>query len=121
MSRRIAEHARPVHFGRGTLTVHTKNAAWASELSFLEPQLVRSIRKRAPEAGVRRIRFRVGRMPPTPPRPPPPPPKVKPLPLEALPADLARELAQIGDDRLRDAVGLAARFALAPPPPPEGK
>ena len=40
--------------------------------------------------------------------PDPPPPKVIPLPVSALPGDVARALAHLGDDDVRTAVSKAA-------------
>ena len=49
---------------RGMLVVHTRTAAWAQELSFHEADLLASIQKRIPL--VKRLRIRVGPMPPPP-------------------------------------------------------
>jgi hypothetical protein len=116
---RIAQHARPVDLRRGTLIVHTRTTSWAQELSFHEADLLASIRARVP--AVRRLRIRVGEMPPPPKPPAPPPPKVKPLRVGELPADVARALARVPDDRLRDAITRAACTSLAPPPEAEPK
>lgn len=111
--RRIAERARPVRLHEGTLVVHTASSAWAQELSFHERDLLASVQKEVPS--VRRLRISVGPMPPPPPPPLPIPPKTIPLRVTQLPSDVARELARIGDDELRDALTRAACTSLAPP------
>lgn len=113
---RVAKNARPVRLWEGVLTVHTTTAAWASDLDFLRPQLLESVRRHAPNAKVREIRIRVGKLPDLPVRPPPEEP-VTVEPIAELPDDLARALAAVGDDSIRDAVAAAAKVALAPRPP----
>ncbi len=116
MPPRIAQHARPVDLKRGTLTIHTRTAAWAQELSFHEADLLAAIRARI--GAVTRLRIRVGPMPPPPKPPKPPPPKVEPLRVGQLPSDVARALAHVDDDALRDALTKAACTSLAPAPKP---
>jgi hypothetical protein len=111
---RIARNARPVDLRSGTLIVHTRSSTWAQELSFHEADLLKSIRARIKT--VHRLRIRVGPMPPPPPEPKPPAPKIPPLPVTELPGDVARSLARVGDDRLRDALTKAACAVLAPVP-----
>ena len=112
VSRRIAEVARPVKLLHGTLLIHTRSASWAQELSFHEEDLLASVREVTPK--VKRLRIRVGPMPPPGQGPDVRPPKVEPLPVRELPGDVARALAHIADDDLRDAVRLAACTSLAP-------
>jgi hypothetical protein len=110
---RVSKNARPVSLRRGTLIVHTRTSAWAQELSFHEHDLLRSVQARVPS--IVRVRIRVGpidTVAPTQPRPKPP--KVQPLAVGQLPSDVARALAHLGDDRLREAVTKAACAALAP-------
>lgn len=114
---RIAEHARPVNIRNGTLWVHTKNAAWAQELSFHAAEMLAAAQRHVPE--IARLRFRVGPMPPAPPRPEPEPPKRTPIAATELPAEIARALAALGDDELRNTVTLAACTGLAPDPSKE--
>lgn len=116
---RIADRARPITLKHGTLVIHTGSSAWAQELSFHERDLLASVQRSVPD--VKRLRIRVGPMPPPPAPPDPPPPKVEPIPLSALPAEIARGLARIRDDGLREALALAARTSLAPPPRPKEK
>jgi hypothetical protein len=109
---RVFRRARPVRLHAGTLYVNTATSAWASELEAWKEQLVASARKHAPEARVRAIRFRVGPLPELaqgsrPERTPAPP-----VIVAALPEQLARVLAAIDDDELREAIGGAASIAI---------
>ncbi len=110
VTRRIAEVARPVRLSHGTLVVHVRSSVWAQELTFHEEDLLRSVRAVVP--AVRRLRIKVGPMPPPGQAPDPPPEIIEPLPVTELPGDLARALAKIGDDRLREVVGRAACTTL---------
>ena len=113
---RVARNARPYRLYEGVLTVHTTTAAWASDLDFLRPQLLESVQRYAPNAKVREIRIRVGKLPDLPVRPAPEEPE--PIePIAELPEEIARALAAVGDDSVRDAVAAAAKMALAPRPP----
>jgi hypothetical protein len=109
---RVYMRARPVRMHAGTLYVHTATSAWSSELEAWKERLLSSIRRHAPEAKVRAVRFRVGPLPELPvgtrPEQPLPPPVVIPT----LPEQLARTLAAIDDDELREAIGAAAGMAL---------
>jgi hypothetical protein len=109
---RVANNARPVALIRGTLVVHASTTVWAQEIDLLAPQLLQSLRKVAPRNGIRRLKVKVGRLPPPPPRPRPAPPPPAAVPVAALPEDLARELGRVGDDDVRDAIGKAASMAL---------
>lgn len=111
VSRRIAEVARPIKLSHGTLVIHVRSSVWAQELSFHEEELLRSVRMVVPK--VQRLRIKVGPMPPPGQAPDPAPEKVTPLPLTELPGDVARALARIGDDRVREVVGQAACAQLA--------
>lgn len=110
---RVVENARPAHVQRGVLTVHTRSAAWANTLQLESETLLRAMRARYPSCGVKRLVFRVGRLPnlPLPTRPPPPKPPV--IPIEQLPEAVARQLVRIRDDRVRDAVHKAAAMGLS--------
>ena len=113
VSERIAKNAAPVGFRSGVLTVHTATAAWANALSFESAQILGKLRARLPDVTVQRIAFRVGRLPELPEKvqPDPAPPRV--IPLSALPDDVARELARIDDDALRESLTRAAAASLA--------
>lgn len=109
---RIQRSARPVRLRRGVLHVNTSTSAWAAELDFMREQLLSTLRAEVPGCAVRDIRFRVGPLPERPaPRDerPPAPPIV---PAAELPEELARELARVGDDEVRDAVARAAGTSL---------
>jgi len=115
---RVAKNARPVRVRNGLLTVHTTTSAWASEVDLMRGELLRSITARHPELGVQKIRVKTGPLPAPPMRPrgrPPPPP---PTPLREVPEEIARALAAVRSDDVRDAVADAARMALAPRPAP---
>ncbi|MGE0784473.1 MAG: DciA family protein [Sandaracinaceae bacterium] len=121
VSERVAKHARPVRLFKGTLVVHTRSSAWAQELSFHEEDLLRSIRARVPD--VQRIRIRVGPFPRPPAPPEKPGPAYVPMPVLALPPELARALAHVPDDGLRAVLTRAACTALSEervPPPKKG-
>jgi hypothetical protein len=56
----VARAAQPVALAGDTLVVITASSAWSHQLAFLEPEILRGIAVRAPDAGVVRLRFRVG-------------------------------------------------------------
>jgi hypothetical protein len=114
---RILRNARPVSYRHAILTVHTATAAWANALSLESSQLIAKLRARLPDAPLQRLQFRVGRLPDVPEavKPEPPPPRL--LPLAELPEELARELARIADDGLRERVARAMAVSLAEPEP----
>lgn len=109
---RVAANARPVALIRGTLVVHTATTVWAQELDLLAPELLASLKKLAPRSGVRRLKVKVGRLPPAAPGPKPQPPPPRAVPVAALPEELARELGRLGDDDVREAIGKAASMSL---------
>ena len=113
---RIAKNARPVALRRGTLVVHTRTTAWAQELSFHEADLLASVSARVP--AIKRVRVQVGPMPPPPAPPKPPAPKVTPMEVARIPGEIARELARVGDDALRETLTRAVCTSLAPPAKP---
>ena len=110
--RRVLENARPVRFSRGVMTIHVATSVWAHELQMLKPQLLESLRARAPEAGVRDLRVRVGPLPPLVLPEQRERRKTPVVPVTALPEELARALAAVGDDGVRDAVAQAASVSL---------
>lgn len=109
---RVYQRARPVRLHNGTLYVHTATSAWSSELEVWKEKLLASIRRHAPEARVRAFRFRVGPLPELPQGTRPEPAPAPPVVVATLPEDLARVLASIDDDELREAIGDAASLAL---------
>jgi len=118
---RILRNARPVSYRHGILTVHTATAAWANALSFESAQLIAKLRARLTDAPLQRLQFRVGRLPDIPVAVQPEPPLRKLIPLAELPEELARELARIADDGLREGVARAMSASLAEPEPRTGE
>jgi hypothetical protein len=115
VSERVGRNAAPVRYGRGVLTVHTVTAAWANVLQLESMQLLGRLRARLPGVPLQKLVFRVGNIPEVPKavaREPEPAPL---LPLSELPEALARELARIGDDALREQLTRAAAVSLAEP------
>ncbi len=115
LSVRIVRNAQPVKLLRGTLTVHTATSAWANTLQLETDALLAALQRKVPDVRVRKLVFRVGPMPNAATiialeEPPP-----KTVPMTTLPDDVARELARIGDDELREAVARAAAVGLAEP------
>lgn len=112
VSARVLENARPVRFQEGVLMVNTSTSTWANALSLESTQILADTRRRARGVKVAKIVFRTGPLPQLPPAAPIPP-KLVPIGLEQLPDQVARELASINDDALRDAVTRAAVTALS--------
>jgi hypothetical protein len=110
---KILKNARPVNFYRGVLTVHTTTSAWANSLQFESENLLAALQERAPEVKLKKLRFRVGSLPDIVDPPRIKTAQVKAVPLAHLPDSVARELAKIRDDRVRDAVARAAAVGLA--------
>lgn len=112
---RILQNARPVDYRAGVLTIHTTSASWANALSLEAPQLLAKLRARASGVPLQRLVFRLGRLPDLPEqiKPQPPPPKL--LPLDAIPDDVARELARVSSDALREKLSRAIAISLAEP------
>jgi hypothetical protein len=113
----VLANAGPVRFRDGVLTVHTSTSAWADVLSLDTPEILPKMRARLSGIELKRIAFRSG--PFTPPKRPPPSPKPEHIDLSALPQVVAKELAYISHDRLRDAVARAAFTALSNVPKTE--
>jgi hypothetical protein len=106
---RIAERTRPIAIENGVLVVRAATSVWASELSLLSEPLI--ARLRAAGIGVRALRFRVGTIDP-------PDQAVEartakvPAPI-ALDGKVARSIARVKDDELRDLITQAASTNLA--------
>lgn len=109
---RVYLRARPVRMHAGTLYVNTATSAWSSELELWKEQLLKSVRRHAPEANVRSVRFRVGPLPELHVGTRPEPKTAPPVAVSTLPEQLARTLAAIDDDDLRHAIATAAGIAL---------
>jgi len=58
----VAANSRPLKIERGVLTVVTRSSAWSQQLSFLAENILKSIAKTVPGAGVERLTFKVGRL-----------------------------------------------------------
>ena len=112
---RILRNARPVQYQRGVLTVHTATAAWANALALESAQMLGKLRFRLRDMPLSRIVFRVGKLPELVDTVQPEPPPARLLPLEQLPEELARELARIGDDALRERLARAIAVSLGEP------
>jgi hypothetical protein len=110
---KIVKNARPVQLRRGVLTVHTSTSAWANTLQYEAEELLASIKRHAPEARIKKLVFRVGLLPDMPVIERPSKPKPKTVPLVELPEGIARELARIDDDEIRDTVGRAVATGLS--------
>jgi hypothetical protein len=117
LSPRILRNARPVKLFRGTLIVHTSNSAWANSLQLECESLLAKLKRVAPDARIRKLLFRAGPLPDS-----ALPMQHVPLvpnggiPLKELPEEIARELARIHNDGLREAVARAASVGLAATP-----
>ena len=108
---RVAQNARPVKLERGVLFVHAATNVWASELDFLKEDLLARLHRVAPRDQIRKVVVRVGKLPPRPEVPQPR--KRRPsVPVTSLPDDVARALASVADDSLRQAIGGAASLSL---------
>lgn len=53
----IASRTEPRKMQGDTLVVGVKNAAWANELSFMKPLILKKIKERLPDAVITDIRF----------------------------------------------------------------
>jgi hypothetical protein len=115
LSPRVLRNARPVKWWRGTLTVHTSNSAWANSLQLESSALLAKIKRVAPDARLRRLVFRSGPMPQAAAPLPHTPAAKRSIELRELPEELARELARIHNDAVREAVAKAASIGLAEP------
>lgn len=111
---RVVKNARPAKLVRGGLIFHAVTSAWAQELTLLLPRFLPALHRAVPGLDERRVRVVVGPLPPRPPQPRPAPPPIPPLAVGDLPDPVARALAAIPDDRVRDAVTKAAAQSLAP-------
>jgi predicted nucleic acid-binding Zn ribbon protein len=53
----IAKHTEPLRVVGDTLVVKTKNPAWANELTFMKPEILKKIHKHIPDGSIKEIRF----------------------------------------------------------------
>jgi hypothetical protein len=112
LSARVLRNARPVRLRRGVLTVHTINSAWANSLTLESESILFRLRRKLPGVRLSKLVFRSGPLPDAalPVREDDPPQRTAAL--EKLPEDVARELARIHHDGLREAVTRAALTGL---------
>ena len=108
---RIANRSIPKRLeNTGTLLVTVTSSVWAQELSLLAPSLC--ARLRGFGHAVTSLRFAVGQV--TPPRRGPERFESREVPApEPIPGNLQRELEEIEDDDLREAIAAAASSSLA--------
>ncbi|MBV9332453.1 MAG: DUF721 domain-containing protein [Candidatus Eremiobacteraeota bacterium] len=66
---KVAQNSRPTRVADGTLTITTRSSAWSHQLSLLSEHVLHAVAARLPKAGIRAIRFRVGRLSEPPGRP----------------------------------------------------
>jgi hypothetical protein len=111
---RISKNARPAKIVRGALVIHTASSAWAQELVMLLPRHLEALAAAVPGLDPGKVRVQSGPLPPRPLGPAPVPPASPPLALHELPESVARALASIGNDAVREAVARAAAQSLAP-------
>jgi hypothetical protein len=113
LSPRVVRNARPVRFARGVLTIHTVNSAWASSLQLESESIIARVMRYTPGLRITKLVVRSGPLPDAAlPIPEEAPPK-RSVALHKLPDDIARALAHIHDDTLREAVTRAALMGLA--------
>jgi hypothetical protein len=114
LSPRVLRNARPVKLSRGTLFVNTSNSAWANTLTLECTALLAKVKRTSPGLRVSRLVFRAGPLPDAAlPLPHTPLEAAAGIPLAELPEDIARGLARIHDDALREAIKRAASVGLA--------
>ena len=113
LSPRVVRNARPVRLQRGTMTIHTSNSAWANSLQLESEALLAKLKRVAPDIRVRRLVFRSGPLPDAAAPLPHTPIVARSIELKELPHEVARELARIQHDELREAVTKAAAAGLA--------
>lgn len=96
----VAANSAPLRISEATLAIVTRSSAWSHQLSFLAERILEAISVRVPEAGIRRLRFRVGRIPKRPTAPPTrlmPAAPVRQSPEEPPPADAGEALTRFAN------------------------
>lgn len=117
LSPRVLRNARPVRLSRGVLTVHTINSAWANSLQLESEAILAKLHRATPGLKLRKLVFRSGVLPEAALPVPEDPEPQRTIALHTLPVEVARELARIHDDTLREAVTRAALTGLGSPEP----
>ena len=110
---RIVAKARPVRLDRGILIVHVTSSTWAQELHHMSADLMIRLRQAGAGSTLKAMRFRVGPLPELPRMRRREIREPSAIPIVALPEDLGRALATVGDDDVRKAVASAATSSLA--------
>ncbi|MBV8198390.1 MAG: DUF721 domain-containing protein [Candidatus Eremiobacteraeota bacterium] len=59
----VARNSRPSRIAGNTLIVTTRSSSWSHQLSLLTEPILQAIAARLPDAGIERLRFRVGSLP----------------------------------------------------------
>lgn len=59
----VARNSHPQRLLEGTLLIVTRSSAWSQELTFLAERIIAAAAARLPNAGIERVRFRVGKLP----------------------------------------------------------
>lgn len=114
LSPRVLRNARPVKLTRGTLIVHTANSAWANSLQLESDGVLAKLKRVSPSVRVRKLVFRSGPLPDCAlPLPHTPLIVTRRIELKTLPEELARGLARIHHDALREAVAKAVAVGLS--------
>lgn len=106
----ISEHAEPVMYGRGVLTLRVDQSVWLTELQFLAPRIVKRMNAILGRDLIKEIRMRLGPLE----RPPPAVVPPKPVP-RAAKERIAAWSEEIGDEEVRNAVRRAAERHAAHP------
>lgn len=116
VSQRVLQTARPIRLFNGVMTIHTATTAHADAMQYETERLLQQLQALAPEARIKAIRFKVGELPDLPP-PVKQQKKRKPVvPVASLPENVAAAIATIPNEKIREAVALAAAVGLAADP-----
>lgn len=108
MPPRVARNAVPYRLRERKLSVYVRSATWSQELTMLQQELRQALRRQGLE--IDHVVTRVGKVPSLPPSAPNTrPAKLGPR-VHALPPELGRALATVGDDDLRALIAAAAAF-----------
>lgn len=57
----IAKYTQPLRVVGDILIIKTKNSAWANELTFMKPEILKKIHEHIPDGSIKEIRFTAGR------------------------------------------------------------
>ncbi|HUA08717.1 MAG TPA: DUF721 domain-containing protein [Candidatus Acidoferrales bacterium] len=59
-----ARNSHPAQLAGDSLLIVTTSSVWSAQLSYLSEQILAALRARLPRAGIAKVRFRVGKLPP---------------------------------------------------------